>query len=106
MNLAYAECPQDVREGLAVQFFVDAIRDEDTQLCRRLMGFTDLKSALAYSMKYEVSNISMHTRPIRLEDNAGKKKKMKSLNLHWERWKNYWTDLLLGRKTPLDGIRT
>ncbi|GBM01471.1 hypothetical protein AVEN_242427-1, partial [Araneus ventricosus] len=75
MNLAYAECPQDVREGLAVQFFVDAIRDEDTQLCTRLMDFTDLKSALSYSMKYEVSKISMHTRPIRLEDNAGKKKR-------------------------------
>ncbi|GBN39175.1 hypothetical protein AVEN_88910-1 [Araneus ventricosus] len=42
MSLAYAECPMDVRESLAVQFFVDAIRDEDTQLCTRLMDFTDL----------------------------------------------------------------
>ncbi|GBM94108.1 hypothetical protein AVEN_237383-1 [Araneus ventricosus] len=52
MSLAYAERPLDVRESLAVQFFVDAIRDEDTQLSTRLMDFTDLKSALAYSMKY------------------------------------------------------
>nr|GBM72566.1 hypothetical protein AVEN_139093-1 [Araneus ventricosus] len=78
MSLAYAECPMDVRESLAVQFFVDAIRDEDTQLCTRLMDFTDLKSALAYSMKCETSKIaskiSMHARPIRIEDNAGKRK--------------------------------
>ncbi|GBM67676.1 hypothetical protein AVEN_236772-1 [Araneus ventricosus] len=78
MGLAYAECPLDVRESLAVQFFVDAIRDEDTQLSTRLMDFTDLKSALAYSMKCDASKIaskiSMHERPIRIEYNAGKRK--------------------------------
>ncbi|GBO42532.1 hypothetical protein AVEN_172869-1 [Araneus ventricosus] len=31
MNLAYAECPLDVRDSLAVLFFVDAIRDGETQ---------------------------------------------------------------------------
>ncbi|GBN77944.1 hypothetical protein AVEN_115794-1 [Araneus ventricosus] len=85
MSLAYAECPMDVRESLAVQFFVDAIRNEDTQLCTRLMDFTDLKSALAYSMKCETSKIaskiSMHARPIRIEDNAGKRKDEKSESL-------------------------
>ncbi|GBM28877.1 hypothetical protein AVEN_43589-1 [Araneus ventricosus] len=30
MSLAYAECPQIVRDSLAAQYFVDAIRDEDT----------------------------------------------------------------------------
>ncbi|GBN41600.1 hypothetical protein AVEN_182441-1, partial [Araneus ventricosus] len=85
MNLTYAECPLDVRESLAVQFFVDAIRDEDTQLSTRLMDFTDLKSVLAYSMKDEASKIaskiSMHASPIRIEDNAGKRKdeKLESL---------------------------
>ncbi|GBM41553.1 hypothetical protein AVEN_52299-1 [Araneus ventricosus] len=78
MSLAYAECPMDVQESLAVQFFVDAIRDEDMQLRTRLMDFTDLKSALAYSMKCETSKIaskvSMHARPIRIEDNAGRRK--------------------------------
>ncbi|GBL97483.1 hypothetical protein AVEN_162945-1 [Araneus ventricosus] len=53
MSLAYAECSLDIRESLAVQFFVDAIKDEETQLSTRLMDFTDLKSALAYSMKFE-----------------------------------------------------
>ncbi|GBM95797.1 hypothetical protein AVEN_137286-1 [Araneus ventricosus] len=44
----------------------------------RLMDFTDMKSALAYSMKYEVSTIaskiSMQARPIKIEDNASKRK--------------------------------
>ncbi|GBN13830.1 Transient receptor potential cation channel subfamily M member 2, partial [Araneus ventricosus] len=53
MSLAYAECPLDVRESLAVQYFVDAIRAEDTQHSTRLMDAKDLKSSLAYSMKYE-----------------------------------------------------
>ncbi|GBM45161.1 hypothetical protein AVEN_241442-1 [Araneus ventricosus] len=78
MSLAYTECPLDVRERLAVHFFVDAFRDEDTQLSTRLMDFTDLKSDLAYSMKYEASKIaskiSMHARPIRIEDITGKEK--------------------------------
>ncbi|GBN03735.1 hypothetical protein AVEN_45758-1 [Araneus ventricosus] len=42
MSLAYAECPLDVRESLAAQYFVDAIRDEEKQLSTRLMDFTDL----------------------------------------------------------------
>ncbi|GBL92991.1 hypothetical protein AVEN_54629-1 [Araneus ventricosus] len=49
MNLAFIECPQDVRESLAPQFFVVAIRD--TQLSTRLMELKELKSVLAYSMK-------------------------------------------------------
>ncbi|GBM32908.1 hypothetical protein AVEN_13281-1 [Araneus ventricosus] len=51
MSLAYAECPQDVRDSLAVQYFVDAIRDEDIQHATRLMDAKDLKSSLAYSMR-------------------------------------------------------
>ncbi|GFS76524.1 retrovirus-related Pol polyprotein from transposon 297 [Nephila pilipes] len=66
MSLAYAECPLDIRESLAAQYFVDAIRDEDTQLSTRLMDAKGLKSALAYSMKYEaartVSKSSKHVR--------------------------------------------
>ncbi|GBN38505.1 hypothetical protein AVEN_147310-1, partial [Araneus ventricosus] len=49
MSLVYAECPLDVRESLAAQYFVDAIRDEDTQHSTRLMDAKDLKSSLAYS---------------------------------------------------------
>ncbi|GBM87209.1 hypothetical protein AVEN_129728-1 [Araneus ventricosus] len=78
MSLAYAECPQDVRDSLAPQYVVDAIRDEDTQHATRLMDAKDLESALAYSMKYEaakiVSKTSRNVRPIVIEDGTGKEK--------------------------------
>ncbi|GBO41384.1 hypothetical protein AVEN_48133-1 [Araneus ventricosus] len=73
MSLAYAECPQDVRDSLAAQYFVDAITDEDTQYATRLMDAKDLKSALAYSMKYEaaktVSKTSRNVRSIEKQNN-------------------------------------
>ncbi|GBM51038.1 hypothetical protein AVEN_99333-1 [Araneus ventricosus] len=76
MSLAYAECPLDVRESLAAQYFVDAIRDEDTQHSTRLMDAKDLKSSLAYSMKYEaarsVSKTSRHVRSIETEDHMSR----------------------------------
>ncbi|GBL81193.1 Retrovirus-related Pol polyprotein from transposon 412 [Araneus ventricosus] len=78
MSLAYAECPQDDRDSLAAQYFVDAIRDEDNQHATRLMDAKDLKSALAYSMKYEaaktVSKTSRNVRSIEVEDGTGKEK--------------------------------
>ncbi|GBN03361.1 hypothetical protein AVEN_268072-1 [Araneus ventricosus] len=71
MSLAYAECPLDVRESLTAQYFVDVIRDEDAQHSTRLMDAKDLKSALAYSVKYEaakiVSKTSRHVRSIEIE---------------------------------------
>ncbi|GBM92434.1 hypothetical protein AVEN_43781-1 [Araneus ventricosus] len=51
MSLAYVEFPQDVRDSLAAQYFVDGIRDENTQHATRLMDAKDLKTALAYSME-------------------------------------------------------
>ncbi|GBN66345.1 hypothetical protein AVEN_8500-1 [Araneus ventricosus] len=78
MSLACAECPQNVRDSLAAQNFVDAIRDEDTQHATRLIYVKDLKSALAYSMKYEaaknVSKTSRNVRSIEIEDGTGKEK--------------------------------
>ncbi|GBM05883.1 hypothetical protein AVEN_135253-1 [Araneus ventricosus] len=78
MILAYAECPLDVRESLAAQYFVDAIRDEEMQLSTRLMDFTDLKSALAYSMKFEsaktTSKISIHARSMETDDDTWKER--------------------------------
>ncbi|GBL76604.1 hypothetical protein AVEN_53325-1 [Araneus ventricosus] len=55
MSLAYAECPLDVHESLAAQYFDDAIRDEDTQHSTRLMDAKDLKFGLTYNMKYEAA---------------------------------------------------
>ncbi|GBN82352.1 Transposon Ty3-G Gag-Pol polyprotein [Araneus ventricosus] len=81
MNLAYAECPLDIRESLAAQYFVDAIRDEDTQHSTRLMDAKDLKSALAYSTKYEaartVAKTSRHVRSMEIEDNTGRERDVK-----------------------------
>ncbi|GBN04800.1 hypothetical protein AVEN_49298-1 [Araneus ventricosus] len=78
MSLAYAECPQDVRDSLSAQYFVDAIRDEDTQHATRLMDAKDLKSALAYSVKYEAANTVSKTfrnvRSMEIEDGTGKEK--------------------------------
>ncbi|GBM47755.1 hypothetical protein AVEN_141061-1 [Araneus ventricosus] len=78
MSLAYTECPQDVRDSLAAQYFVDAIRDEDTQHATRLMDAKDLKSALAYSMKYEaaktVSKTPRNVRSLEVEDGTGEEK--------------------------------
>ncbi|GBN15424.1 Retrovirus-related Pol polyprotein from transposon 297 [Araneus ventricosus] len=102
MSLAYAEYPQDVRDSLTAQYFVDAIKDEDTQHATRLM-LQDLKSALAYSTKYEaantVSKTSRNERSIEVEDDTGKEKDEKFdcllktsgklLNIH-----------VAGKKTP------
>ncbi|GBM09856.1 hypothetical protein AVEN_215822-1 [Araneus ventricosus] len=81
MNLGYAECPLDIRESLAAQYFVGAIRDEDTQHSTRLMDAKDLKSALAYSTKYEaartVAKTSRHVRSMEIEDNTGRERDVK-----------------------------
>ncbi|GBM22685.1 hypothetical protein AVEN_144462-1 [Araneus ventricosus] len=93
MSLDYAECPQDVRESLAAQYFVDAIRDEDTQHATRLMDAKDLKSVLAYSMKYEAaktfSKTSRNVRSMEIKDGTGKENDEKFDCLLKKLWKNY-----------------
>ncbi|GBN29168.1 hypothetical protein AVEN_88191-1 [Araneus ventricosus] len=109
MSLAYAECPLDVRESLAAQYFVDAIRDEDTQHSTRLMDAKDLKSALVYSMKYEVartmSKTCSHVRSMEIEDSRIENEVI-NFNLYLTGWKNYLTVVLLERGTLLDETRT
>ncbi|GBM66175.1 hypothetical protein AVEN_68300-1 [Araneus ventricosus] len=54
--------------SLQAQYFVDAIRDEDTQHATRLMDAKDLKSALAYGMKYKTAKtVSKTSRNVGLE---------------------------------------
>ncbi|GBN51641.1 hypothetical protein AVEN_130669-1 [Araneus ventricosus] len=78
MSLVYAECPLNVWASLAAEYFFDAIRDEDTQHATRLTGAKDLKSALAYSKKYEaaktVSKTSRQVRSVEIEEDTGKEK--------------------------------
>ncbi|GBM46375.1 hypothetical protein AVEN_209794-1, partial [Araneus ventricosus] len=103
MSLAYAECPQDVLDSLAAQYFVDAIRDEDTQHATRLMDAKDLKSALAYSMKYEatktVSKTSRNVRSIEIEDGTGKEKNEK-FDCLLEILEKLLNSHVAGKKTP------
>ncbi|GBL78581.1 hypothetical protein AVEN_31488-1 [Araneus ventricosus] len=104
MSLAYAECPLDVRESLAAQYFVDAIRDEDTQHSTRLMDAKDLKSSLAYSMKYEaartVSKTSRHVRSMGTEDNTSTERNDK-FEFFFNRLEKFLNSSVSGRKnTP------
>ncbi|GBM10757.1 hypothetical protein AVEN_139-1 [Araneus ventricosus] len=103
MSLAYAECPQDVRDSLAAQYLVDAIRDEDTQHATRLMDAKDLKSALAYSRKYEaaktVSKTSRNVRSIEIEDGTGKEKDEK-FNCLLETLEKLLNSHVARKKTP------
>ncbi|GBM54877.1 hypothetical protein AVEN_158313-1 [Araneus ventricosus] len=105
MSLADAECPLDVRESLAAQYFVDAIRDEDTQRSTRLMDAKDLKSALAYSMKYEAarteSKTSRHVRSLEIEDNTSKERNDKFESLYNRLEKLFNSSVAGKRKTNL-----
>ncbi|GFS63368.1 CCHC-type domain-containing protein [Nephila pilipes] len=77
MSLAYAESSLDIPEYLVAHYFVDAIKDEDTQYSTSLMDAKGLISALAYGMKCEaartVSKISKHLRSLEVEDDSKKK---------------------------------
>ncbi|GBO30287.1 hypothetical protein AVEN_52505-1 [Araneus ventricosus] len=104
MSLAYAECPLDVRESSAVQYFVDAIRDEDTQHSTRLMDAKDLKSSLAYSMKYEtartVYKTPRHVRSMETEDHTSRERDDK-FEFFFNRLKNLLKSSVAGKKnTP------
>ncbi|GBM33258.1 hypothetical protein AVEN_101605-1 [Araneus ventricosus] len=104
MSLAYAECSLDVRESLAAQYFVDAIRDKDMQHSTRLMDARDLKSSLAYSMKYEaartVSKTSGHVRSIETEDNMSGERDNK-FELFFNRLEKLLNSSVSGKKNTL-----
>ncbi|GBM33872.1 hypothetical protein AVEN_5918-1 [Araneus ventricosus] len=108
MRVSYAECPLDVRESLTGQYFVDVIRDEDTQHSTRLTDAKDLKSALAYRMKYKaaktVSKSPRHVRSIEIEDDIGREREDKFEYL-FKRLEKLLASMLLGR-TLLDEFRT
>ncbi|GBL64687.1 hypothetical protein AVEN_221397-1, partial [Araneus ventricosus] len=62
ISLVYAECPLDVRESLGDQLFVDAIRDEDTQLSASLMDLMEISASMKYEASKTASKICMHAR--------------------------------------------
>ncbi|GFU18421.1 retrovirus-related Pol polyprotein from transposon 412 [Nephila pilipes] len=54
-HLAFADCPADVRNTLALQYFIDGVKDPEIVKALRLAELKDLKSALVYGLKYEVA---------------------------------------------------
>ncbi|GFS95350.1 retrovirus-related Pol polyprotein from transposon 412 [Nephila pilipes] len=54
-HLAFANCPAEVRDTLAIQYFIDGVKDPEIQKALRLVELKDLKSALVYDLKYEAA---------------------------------------------------
>ncbi|GFT74516.1 retrovirus-related Pol polyprotein from transposon 412 [Trichonephila clavipes] len=54
-HLAFSDCPTEVREVLALQHFIDGVRDSEIQKALRMADLKDLKGALVFAMKFEAA---------------------------------------------------
>ncbi|GFX65296.1 hypothetical protein TNCV_4821861 [Trichonephila clavipes] len=54
-HLAFSDCPTEVREVLALQHFIDGVRDLEIQKALRMADLKDLKGALVFAMKLEAA---------------------------------------------------
>ncbi|GFX43624.1 retrovirus-related Pol polyprotein from transposon 412 [Trichonephila clavipes] len=54
-HLAFSDCPTEVREVLALQHFIDGVRDAEIQKALRMADLKDLKGALVFAMKFEAA---------------------------------------------------
>ncbi|GFY22526.1 retrovirus-related Pol polyprotein from transposon 17.6 [Trichonephila clavipes] len=54
-HLAFSDCPTEVREVLALQHFIDGVRDPEIQKALRMVDLKDLKGALVFAMKFEAA---------------------------------------------------
>ncbi|GFV52414.1 retrovirus-related Pol polyprotein from transposon 412 [Trichonephila clavipes] len=54
-HLAFSDCPTEVREVLALQHFIDGVRDPEIQKALRMADLKDLKEALVFAMKFEAA---------------------------------------------------
>ncbi|GFW16610.1 retrovirus-related Pol polyprotein from transposon 412 [Trichonephila clavipes] len=54
-HLAFSDCPTEVREVLALQHFIDGVRDPEIQKALRMEDLKDLKGALVFAMKFEAA---------------------------------------------------
>ncbi|GFX36848.1 gag-Pol polyprotein [Trichonephila clavipes] len=66
-HLAFSDCPTEVREVLALQHFIDGVRDPEIQKALRMADLKDLKGALVFAMKFEAAQQATRTdrHPIR-----------------------------------------
>ena len=55
LHLASLDCSADVRESLALKYFIDVIRDPEFQQELRFTYVKDVDSALLYSLKHGVT---------------------------------------------------
>ncbi|GFV82393.1 retrovirus-related Pol polyprotein from transposon 412 [Trichonephila clavipes] len=54
-HLAFSDCPTEVREVLALQHFIDGVRDPEIQKALRMADLKDVKGALVFAMKFEAA---------------------------------------------------
>ncbi|GFX35073.1 retrovirus-related Pol polyprotein from transposon 412 [Trichonephila clavipes] len=54
-HLAFSDCPTEVREVLALQHFIDGVRDLEIQKALRMADLKDLKGAIVFAMKLEAA---------------------------------------------------
>ncbi|GFW05346.1 retrovirus-related Pol polyprotein from transposon 412 [Trichonephila clavipes] len=54
-HLAFSDWPTEVREVLALQHFIDGVRDPEIQKALRMADLKDLKGALVFAMKFEAA---------------------------------------------------
>ncbi|GFT63342.1 retrovirus-related Pol polyprotein from transposon 412 [Trichonephila clavipes] len=54
-HLAFSDCPTEVREVLALQHFIDGVRDPEIRKALRMADLKDLKRALVFAMKFEAA---------------------------------------------------
>ncbi|GFW27444.1 hypothetical protein TNCV_162891 [Trichonephila clavipes] len=54
-HLAFSDCPTEVREVLALQHFINGVRDPEIQKALRMADLKDLKGALVFAMKFEAA---------------------------------------------------
>ncbi|KAF8770190.1 hypothetical protein HNY73_017752 [Argiope bruennichi] len=54
-HLAFSDCPVETRQDLALQHFVDSVRDPETRKALRLADVKDIGSALVFAHKIEAA---------------------------------------------------
>ncbi|GFW72433.1 retrovirus-related Pol polyprotein from transposon 412 [Trichonephila clavipes] len=72
-HLAFSDCPTEVREVLALQHFIDGVRDPEIQKALRMADLKDLKGALVFAMKFEAAQQATRKdrHPIRVDQRIG-----------------------------------
>ncbi|KAF8790657.1 Retrovirus-related Pol polyprotein like [Argiope bruennichi] len=60
LSCAFSNCPVDISQDLALQHFIDSVRDPETQKEPRLANVKSIGSALVYAHKIEATQQAAH----------------------------------------------